>query len=127
MPSKSTILAWLSNESEFQKEFQDQYARARMAQAYGWADEILEIADDGRNDTYVEKGETRTDHDVINRSRLRVDTRKWLLSKLLPKEYGDRDSQEPAQNKSLKVVIERGATRKSQQGKDDVGSSGTEG
>jgi hypothetical protein len=31
----------------------------------------------------------RTDHEVINRSRLRVDTRKWYASKVLPKKYGD--------------------------------------
>jgi len=52
---------------------------------------LLEVADDGRNDTYTdEDGNIRTDHDVIARSRLRVDTRKWLLSKALPKIYGDK-------------------------------------
>ena len=55
------------------------------------ADELLEIADDGRNDRIAdEDGNERTDHDVIARSRLRVDTRKWLLSKALPKIYGDK-------------------------------------
>jgi hypothetical protein len=49
------------------------------------------LRDDGTNDTYTdEDGNTRTDHDVIARSRLRVDTRKWLLSKALPKIYGDK-------------------------------------
>jgi hypothetical protein len=55
--------------------------------------ELLSIADDGSNDTYVideETGATAVNHDVINRSRLRVDTRKWLMSKLAPKKYGDR-------------------------------------
>ncbi len=68
----------------------DAYARAREA---GWkaiADECLSISDDGSNDTYTdEDGKVRTDHDVIARSKLRVDTRKWMLSKMLPKVYGD--------------------------------------
>ena len=46
MPDKSTVMRWL-NESEA---FQDQYARATAARADHWADEILEIADDGTND-----------------------------------------------------------------------------
>jgi hypothetical protein len=63
------------------------------------ADELLEIADDSSKDKYsIEIGEgveiEKTDHEVIQRSRLRVDTRKWLMSKMLPKKYGDRIQQE---------------------------------
>lgn len=62
------------------------------------ADELFSIADDGSNDTYEategEEKSTRTDHDVINRSRLRIDTRKWYLSKVLPKIYGDKVTNE---------------------------------
>lgn len=60
------------------------------------AEQIIEISDDGTNDTYVvrdEKGnalEERVNHDHIQRSRLRVDARKWLLSKMRPEKYGDR-------------------------------------
>lgn len=55
------------------------------------AEDILLIADDNGKDTYVsEDGVEQTDHDVIARARLRVDTRKWLLSKLQPKKYGDK-------------------------------------
>ncbi len=58
------------------------------------AEEILEIADDGSNDTYeTEDGHEKVNTDVINRSRLRVDTRKWLMSKLAPKKYGDKVEQ----------------------------------
>jgi hypothetical protein len=54
-------------------------------------DELLEIADDGTNDTYEDvDGNPRTDHDVIARSKLRVDTRKWYLAKSMPKLYGER-------------------------------------
>lgn len=69
----------------------DHYARAREECLQYWADEILEIADDGRNDTYTdEEGNERVNHDHIQRSRLRVDSRKWILSKLQPKVYGDK-------------------------------------
>lgn len=87
LPASSTIFKWLaSNES-----FAEQYARAREAQADALFDEILTIADDGRNDTYTdEDGNVRTDHDVIARSRLRVDARKWMAGKLRPKKYGEK-------------------------------------
>jgi hypothetical protein len=87
MPTTSTILLWLSRHEDFSA----RYARAKEVQVEALAEEILTIADDGSNDTYVdEKGNTKTDQDVVQRSKLRVDSRKWLLSKLAPKKYGDR-------------------------------------
>ncbi len=89
MPDKATVMRWLADEGK--PEFRDQYARARGAQADHFADEILAIADDGKNDTYkTEDGREIVDHDHIQRSRLRVDTPKWLMSKLAPKKYGDK-------------------------------------
>ena len=88
MPSESTIRAWAVDDING---FSAQYTRAIQIRAVGWSEEILEIADEGTNDTYIdENGNERTDHDVIARSRLRVDTRKWMLSKVLPKVYGDK-------------------------------------
>ncbi|MEN6536667.1 MAG: hypothetical protein ABFD89_23630 [Bryobacteraceae bacterium] len=88
-PSIDAVMRWLGDETK--ADFRQQYARAREAQADRLAEEILEIADDGTNDTYVdENGNTRTDQDVIARSRLRVDARKWLASKMAPKKYGDK-------------------------------------
>ena len=87
MPAASTVHLWVVEDREG---FSEQYVRARQAQALRWADEILDIADDGRNDTYeTDKGES-VNYDVISRSRLRVDTRKWMLSKMLPKVFGDK-------------------------------------
>jgi len=90
MPSKTTVMRWLADSQEFR----DQYARAREAQADHFADEILEIADDATNDWMTRKvGEETTtvaDHEHISRSRLRVDARKWLMSKMAPKKYGDK-------------------------------------
>lgn len=91
MPDRSTVHLWVVEDREG---FSRQYANARQAQALRWADEILEIADDGTNDTYETDEGERVDSDVIQRSRLRVDTRKWLLSKVLPKVYGDRTALE---------------------------------
>lgn len=90
MPAASTVFRWLSE----RKSFQEQYARAREAQADHLAEEILQIADDGENDTYEVDGETRTNQDVVARSRLRVDARKWLASKMAPKKYGEKVTQE---------------------------------
>lgn len=73
----------------------EQYARAREAQADTMADELLSIADDGTRDRYIDQdGVERIDQDVIARSRLRVDARKWLASKMAPKRYGERVQQE---------------------------------
>lgn len=72
-------------------EFRAQYAQAKELQAEVMADRILTIADDGENDTYTDaKGRERTDRDVIERSKLRVDTRKWVMAHLLPRKYGDK-------------------------------------
>jgi hypothetical protein len=90
MPDKSTVMRWLAQNEAFR----DQYARARESQADHLAEEILQIADDGSNDTYQTENGEAVNHDVIARSRLRVDTRKWLASKLAPKKYGDKVTQE---------------------------------
>jgi hypothetical protein len=89
MPSTATVMRWLADDSK--AAFREQYARAREAQADLLAEQILEIADYGLNDTYVDdEGQVKVDHDVIARSKLRVDARKWLASKMAPKKYGDK-------------------------------------
>ena len=92
MPDHSTVLEWVR---EDRNGFANRYAQAREAGAYAMADELLEIADDGTND-WVERqrrdGSTETvlNHEHVQRSRLRADTRKWLLSKILPRVFGDK-------------------------------------
>lgn len=88
-------MRWLHIHSEFR----DQYARAREAQAEHWADEIIEISDDGTNDWTERQNKDGStyeaiDSEHINRSRLRVDTRKWLMARMAPKKYGDKVTQE---------------------------------
>lgn len=90
MPSKQAVLRWRDQVPDFG----DQYARARELGYKSMAEEILDIADDGQND-WMER-ETRAgnitvvNEECVKRSQLRVDTRKWLLSKCLPKIYGDK-------------------------------------
>ena len=90
MPAKSTIMIWLG----LHEEFADQYARAREAQADHIFDEILDISDDATNDWMTRRqGEeiiTVADHEHIARSKLRVDSRKWMAGKLAPKKYGEK-------------------------------------
>lgn len=91
MPNFVTIFRWLDKYPAFCK----QYTRAREIQADTMAEEILEIADDGKQDVYIDgDGKERVDNEVIARSRLRVDARKWLASKMAPKKYGERVAQE---------------------------------
>lgn len=87
LPATVTIFKWLAVNAEFAK----QYARAREAQADALFDEILEISDDGRNDTYTDDdGFNRANAEAIQRSKLRVDSRKWMAAKLRPKKYGEK-------------------------------------
>lgn len=94
MPDKSTVMRWLATHSEFR----DQYASAREAQADYYAEEIIEISDDGTNDWMLRKqGDDEIEvenKEVLARSRLRVDTRKWLMARMAPKKYGDKVTQE---------------------------------
>lgn len=92
-PPQSTIYKWV-NEDRFG--CREKYAQARDFQARKLSDEIMEIADDSSND-FVERENARTgkkeivlDREAIDRAKLRVDARKWYLSKVLPKEFGDR-------------------------------------
>lgn len=93
MPSKSMVMRWLADERYI--EFRDQYACAREDLADKLADEILQIADDGSNDTFLyANGNVKVNHDVIARARLQIDARKWLAAKLAPKKYGDGGQRE---------------------------------
>lgn len=90
MPSSRTFYSWLDADKEKVK----RYARATEIRAEAIFEDMLEIADDGTNDFMtITKGDLEynvEDKEVTNRSRLRLDTRKWMLSKMQPKKYGDK-------------------------------------
>lgn len=74
MPAISTVMLWLQQHPEFL----EQYRHAREAQAETLADEIRDISDEAH------------DRDSAAAAKVRVDARKWIASRLLPKVYGDR-------------------------------------
>lgn len=90
MPGLSTVFRWIRDI----KEFQEQYARACEERTEALSEEILDIADDGINDwmevEYKDNTVWKVNNEAVQRSRLRVDTRKWIMSKMKPKKYGDK-------------------------------------
>lgn len=92
MPARRTVFYWLGRYPEFLA----RYKAAREEQMETFADEILEIADNDARDWEPKKDADGNiigvvvNGEAINRSRLRVDTRKWLMSKIVPKKYGDK-------------------------------------
>lgn len=93
MPTRKTFYEWLVDDANLS--FRNRYAHARELQADTIIDEINDIADDATNDymeTVDEDGAVsyRLNGENIQRSRLRIDARKWLAGKLRPKKYGDR-------------------------------------
>lgn len=86
MPHRSTVMDWVRK----YKDFATQYARAREEQAEQFFDDIIDISDDAGFDYKVVDGSVVVDGDAIQRARLRVDSRKWATSKILPKKYGDK-------------------------------------
>ena len=77
MPDETTVRKWSLDQ---ENPFYPQYRKARMVGYDRMSDDIIDIADDIAGDAA--------------RDRLRVDTRKWVLSKMLPKVYGDKTTTE---------------------------------
>ena len=71
----SQVTTWIKKNEEFAAEWR----QARDAQITILADELLEIADAPMKDVVD-----------VARAKLRIDTRKWLLARWKPREYGDR-------------------------------------
>jgi hypothetical protein len=86
-PAARTIRSWIDENPEFAA----LYARAKQIQLHNLADQIIEISDDDSQDEiFTDEGKRLLNAEFVQRSKLRVDSRKWLLSKLMPKVYGDR-------------------------------------
>jgi hypothetical protein len=73
MPSEATVRGWHLRDIEG---FSSQYVRAREAQIESWSDEIVAISNERDSEP--------------NDRRVRIDTKRWLMSKIVPKKYGDR-------------------------------------
>jgi len=118
MPAISTFYKWLRLHDEFAK----QYARACEERTEAMSEDILDIADDGGNDWMeVHKGDYegwQLNGEALQRSRLRVDTRKWLMSKMKPKKYGDKLDM-TTNGKDLPTPILGGMTKMDSQDAED--------
>ena len=86
--SEAVVRHW-STSKEYPA-FVAQYALAREAGYRCLADQIIEISDDSSGDTVDTEHGPKANPEFVARSRLRVDSRKWMLSKMLPKLYGDK-------------------------------------
>lgn len=85
--SPSTFFIWLREDDLKSK----QYEIATKERSEYMFEEMFDIADDGTNDYVLnDKGNIVLDTEHVQRSRLRIDTRKWALSKMNPKKYGDK-------------------------------------
>lgn len=91
MPAESTVRTWVLNDVEG---FAANYTRAREIGYEHHADLILDLADKSRKGvkrTVKANGDVEeVEGDMVERSRLQIDARKWILAKMLPKRYGDR-------------------------------------
>lgn len=110
MPSDATVSGWAVDDVNG---FYGKYMRAKQMRCLHYADEIIGISDDGRNDTYInDKGEEKPDVDNIRRSALRVDTRKFLMVKFLPKIFGDKQQVEHSGDVKLSFLDRVKAAKK---------------
>lgn len=102
--SHSTFLRWVASDEELR----DKYAQARENLIERMANELLEISDADPEIT----GDGKKDWAAIQKHKLQVDTRKWLLSKLAPRKYGDRievagDADSPLVHRIERVIVKK--------------------
>lgn len=107
IPSTTSVFRWL----DANPAFREQYALSKQAQAEHYANEIVEIADE-RPTCMVPDPDggvsERVDNAGVNRNRLRVDARKWVAAKLLPKKYGEFRQVEHSGTITLETLITGG-------------------
>lgn len=106
MPSPDTVRGWLRANPDFKRAY-DEALRARGDLLF---EEALEIADDARNDWMARNDPNNpgwiANGEHIQRSKLRVETRKWMASKLRPERYGDKMLVEGNPDKPVVARIE---------------------
>lgn len=91
MPSSRTFFKWIDEDDEKVK----QYERSLELRSEMLFDEIIEIADkQGEDIGEDENGNKIVNHNIVQRNRLQIDARKWALSKMFPKKFGDKVMQE---------------------------------
>lgn len=89
MPSEALVRKYAIDDTAFAA----QYAQARDQGLDVLADEIIDISNTpvvGTKSVSKPTGVEVSEGDMIDHRRLQIDARKWYLSKLAPKRYGDR-------------------------------------
>ena len=99
---QSTFSRWVDDDATLA----ENYAHAREDLIERMASEVMELADS----EVPETGDGKKDWQAIQKHKLQVDTRKWLLSKLAPKKYGDKlevsgDPANPLVQRIERVVV----------------------
>lgn len=106
MPSRWGVYKWLAKYDDFAVKFE----RAEFIRAMGYVDELVEISDNGSNDWMETNDENnpgwRYNGEHVARSRLRVDTRKWIASKMLPKFSDKYDNSKEEDSTAQPVTVE---------------------
>lgn len=100
MPHASTVCRWLAQNATFR----EQYTRAREAMADAMFEELIEIADDSTRDFIETDKGPAFNSEHVQRSKLRVEARKWAVSKISPKKYGDKLDLDATVNGALTIV-----------------------
>ena len=120
LPAEEVVRGWVIDRPRFAAAYQ----RAREAGYATLADQLLEIADDSSTDTCVDdKGKALLVTEAVQRSRLCVDTRKWLLAEALPRIRGDRpekarsEREEGKESNPFTALVLGSCKRKSGSGK----------
>lgn len=106
-PSEATVRGWARDDVAA---FAAQYARAREIGYDCMAEQILELADKsrlGRKVVRDKDGISVTEADMVDRTKLQIDVRKWLLSKMLPKRYGEKLQTEHSGSIGVTVAASR--------------------
>lgn len=123
MPKSDTVRRWILEDDDLAA----QYARAKKRAMDAMAEEILEIADEGKTGVItLPDGSTQVvlDKTAVQRNRLRIDTRKWLMAKLAPKKYGDRlelESKHSFEGVSTEAIMDKVTALMSRAGADAGG------
>lgn len=105
MPTRSTVFLWIQQDTEG---FSDRYKSAREFHLESLSDDIVGLADvcrEGTKTKTTKDGIETTTGDMVERARLQVDARKWLLSKLRPEKYGDKTAVDLRTPEGISVTI----------------------
>jgi hypothetical protein len=115
MPQLRTVVRWLADPAL--PEFREMYYYAKRVAAELLIDEIVEISDDTSRDlkdVYDKDGDVvgqEVNNEAIQRSRVKIDTRKWIAAKMVPRLYGENVNVDLAATGDLAELLKRAANK----------------